>query len=99
MKIIKTARNNADYNWEDFDCAAYVGNNYETLLDPDKAILGRLMDFYQDLPPGGSVLEIGAGPNLYPILAASKAAGEIHVTDYPRISYLKNRRLDCLMQT
>ena len=74
-------RANRDCNWEDFDCDAYVAKNYAKISQPDSAILEHLIDFHSRVPSGGSMVEIGAGPNLYPLMAGSIYRDSIHVTD------------------
>ena len=72
---------NADFDWDSFDCNAYVDANYSTISNPDRVILQHLVEIHRRLPSGGNMIEIGAGPNLYPLLAASAYRSSIHVTD------------------
>lgn len=74
-------RSNQDCNWEDFDCDAYVAKNYAQISPPDRAILEQLVKIHKLVPLGGAMVEIGAGPNLYPLMAASVYRDQIHVTD------------------
>lgn len=61
---------NIDIDWDAFDPRLYLQANYTSVLPPDAEILRRLVEFYRDNKPHGKFIEIGAGPNLYPILAA-----------------------------
>ena len=72
---------NQDYDWDLFDWESYVGDNYADISPPDRAIFERLVEIHRELPAGGSMIEIGSGPNLYPLLPASLYRADIHVTD------------------
>ena len=72
---------NAQYDWESFGQQKYVKNNYDEALPPDKIILEQLTEFYAVAPVGGQHIEIGAGPNLYPLMAAAKHRDRIIVAD------------------
>ena len=72
---------NAQYNWESFGQQIYVKNNYDDALPPDEIILEQLTEFYAVAPLDGQHIEIGAGPNLYPLMAAAKYRDRILVTD------------------
>ena len=76
-----STRGNLDCDWDLFDCDAYVSKNYSKVSAPDRVILEQLIDIHSDLPPGGEMIEIGAGPNLYPLIAASIHRDRILVTD------------------
>ena len=76
-KILK----NSDYDWEQFRVVSYVNDNYGMRRAPDLIILECLVDFHRSLTPGGHGIEIGAGPNLYPILAACGIRSRVAVTD------------------
>lgn len=76
-----TGRRNLDCDWEQFDCDAYVFKNYSEVSSPDRVILEHLIDLHRELPVGGEMIEIGAGPNLYPLMAASRYRDNILVTD------------------
>ena len=72
---------NADCDWETFRVISYVNHNYGIRRAPDLIILERLVAFHRSLAPGGYGIEIGAGPNLYPILAACGLRSKVAVTD------------------
>ena len=77
----RSTQSNLDCDWDKFDCDAYVSKNYSEVSVPDRAILEQLIDIHGTLPPGGEMIEIGAGPNLYPLIAASIHRDRILVTD------------------
>ena len=64
-----------------YDVDAYVDTYYSTILPPDRAILEFLAGWHKGLPPGGNYIEVGAGPNLFPLMAAAPYRSTIHVTD------------------
>ena len=69
-------RPNGDVPWDDFDTAGYVADNYATLHDLDRRIITDLSPYYRALPPGSlrSSLDIGTGPNLYPLMLVAAAS-------------------------
>lgn len=75
-------QSNSDCDWELFDCEAYVASNYGEISAPDLSIVELLLQVHAQVPNGGSMIEIGVGPNLYPIMVASAHRERIHVTDY-----------------
>lgn len=83
--------NSRSYDWEEFDSDSYVAENYNIISVPDRAILKFLVDCHKRYPLGGSMVEIGAGPNLYPLLAASVFRARIFITDISarNLQYLK----------
>ena len=80
------ARSNLDCDWEQFNCDAYVSKNYSEISKPDRVILEHLIGLHRDLPLGGEMIEIGAGPNLYPLMAASVYRQSILVTDISEVN-------------
>ena len=70
-----------DCDWEKFGQHEYVERNYGEALDADLEIIEKLASFYESTPSGGDHIEIGAGPNLYPLMAAAKHRDSVHVTD------------------
>ena len=83
---------NCSYDWEQFDCDQYVYSNYSSISESDRIILELLVDYHKNAPLGGSMVEIGAGPNLYPLLAASVFRENIYITDISvrNLQYLKH---------
>lgn len=84
---------NASVNWDDFDPYLYVTENYAAILPPDREILTNLVRFYKDNPPKGRFLEVGCGPNLYPVLAALPYADQVDIVEYgaKNIAYLRQQ--------
>jgi hypothetical protein len=74
---------NADLAWDRWPVPTYLAENYEVLHDSDDAVIVHHSAVYRDLAPGslGRTVEIGAGPNLYPLLLASGAARRIDAVD------------------
>ncbi|MFF3844346.1 SCO2525 family SAM-dependent methyltransferase [Streptomyces sp. NPDC002328] len=65
---------NADVPWDDFDPDEYIKHNYLEIQAVDEEILSRVRDHFSDhfrasTDRGGSGIDVGAGPNLYPALA------------------------------
>lgn len=73
----------------------YLTENYQELHACDDAVLVHHSAFYRDLAPGslGRTVEIGAGPNLYPLMLASGASRRIDVFDRSSagLSYLRRQ--------
>ena len=79
-------RHNRDCDWEAFPCDAYVDHNYKQVSLPDRGVCEQLAAFHRGLPAGGNMIEIGCGPNLFPILAAAPHRAQIYVTDLPSVT-------------
>ena len=73
---------NSDVDWSTFSSTAYLEHNYARLRADDALIVGRLAQFYSALPHGLRVLEVGTGPNMYPVLAALPVAERIDVVEH-----------------
>ncbi len=64
--------------WELFDPEIYVRDNYVDLHDEDRRIIDILVPYFEKKLSGGCrVLDIGTGPNLYPLMAISPYASTI----------------------
>jgi hypothetical protein len=74
---------NSDPDWDRWPVATYLTENYRELHACDDAVLVHHSLFYRDLAPGSlaRTVEIGAGPNLYPLMLASGASRRIDVVD------------------
>ncbi|MFE9673234.1 SCO2525 family SAM-dependent methyltransferase [Streptomyces sp. NPDC006259] len=73
---------NADVPWDAFDPDEYIKRNYLEIQPVDRAILTRVRDHFTDHfmkhgGRGGSGIDVGAGPNLYPALAMLPWCGRI----------------------
>jgi hypothetical protein len=74
---------NADVNWESFAIAQYKEVNYAKLGEDDQQILELTRDFFANAGfVGGSGLDVGCGPNLYPSMAQLPFCHDITLIDY-----------------
>jgi hypothetical protein len=87
------SRPNGDVAWDDFDTAGYVADNYATLHDLDRRIITDLSPYYGSLPPGSlrSSLDIGTGPNIYPLMLVSAASRRLEALERSasNVAYLR----------
>ena len=78
--------------------ATYLAENYRELHASDDAVLVHHAAFYRGLAPGGvdRAVEIGAGPNLYPLFLASGAARRVDAVDRSAagLDYLRRQLAD-----
>ena len=83
---------NSEYDWERFHQQEYVERNYSKAFEADIVLLQKLKDFYETTPFGGSHIEIGIGPNLYPLMTVAPYRDRIEVTDIAasNLDYIKN---------
>lgn len=79
--------------WEKFDPVSYVKDNYAKIHDEDRKIIKILVQFYERLPHLNKSLEIGGGPNLYPLMLALLYVDNIDVLDFSfrNVDYLKQQ--------
>jgi len=84
---------NADVNWGEFDPYIYLKQYYEIILDSDREIVANLVKFYKKNQPNGRFLEVGCGPNLFPVFAALPYVDNIDIVEFgeKNISYLKQQ--------
>jgi hypothetical protein len=89
-------RPNHDVAWDDFDTAGYVADNYARLHDLDRRIIADLSPYYRSLPPGSlsSSLDIGTGPNIYPLMLAAAASRRLEALERSasNVAYLRRAR-------
>jgi hypothetical protein len=66
-------------DWDRWPVADYLGEFYRELLPVDGAVIDHHSAVYRRLAPGsvGSSVEVGAGPNLYPLMLAAAASRRI----------------------
>lgn len=57
-----------DVNWNNFNSSAYIADNYAKIHEEDIQIIKILVRYYDKLPKLQNALEIGVGPNLYPLM-------------------------------
>lgn len=60
----------AEPDWSAFDSKAYVDQNYVGVREDDRALIELAIEAFRDEPSQLEVVDIGTGPNLYPLLAA-----------------------------
>ena len=79
-------------NWEKFDARTYIGNNYSSIHSEDREIINRLVTFYSSLSSVMSALEVGVGPNLYPIMAMLPYIKKIECIDFSKSNLIYLRK-------
>jgi hypothetical protein len=74
---------NADVDWDRWPVPTYLAENYRELHGSDDAVIVHHSAFYRGLAPGSvaRAVEVGTGPNLYPLFLASGAARHIDAVD------------------
>jgi hypothetical protein len=74
---------NADPDWDRWPVPVYLAENYRDLHESDDAVIVHHSAVYRGLARGGlgRAVEIGSGPNLYPLFLASGAARRIDAVD------------------
>jgi hypothetical protein len=79
--------------WEKFDPEAYIKNNYSSIHEEDRLIIHHLAKFYSNLPQLELALEIGIGPNLYPVMAMLPLVEKVECLDFTpaNIKYLRRQ--------
>jgi hypothetical protein len=80
-------------DWEKFNPEKYVAENYSFIHDEDKKILDLMTEFYLEIPMLNHALEVGVGPNLYPLMAMLPKAKVIKAMEYSQrnINYLRHQ--------
>jgi hypothetical protein len=74
---------NTDVDWNRWPVSTYLAENYRDYHVSDDAVIAHHSAFYRDLAPRSlsQTVEIGTGPNLYPLLLASGASRHIDAID------------------
>ncbi|MEU7028380.1 class I SAM-dependent methyltransferase [Streptomyces sp. NPDC046275] len=72
-------RRNRDADWDAWPVAAYLAENYRRIHPCDRGVIHHHSVFYRQFRPGSlaRTLELGAGPNLYPLMLAAGASRHI----------------------
>lgn len=87
---------NRDVAWNGFDTDGYLADNYAHLHDFDRRIIIALSPYYRALPTAGlaSSLDVGTGPNLYPLMLAAGASRRLEVLEHSaaNVAYLDRVR-------
>jgi hypothetical protein len=94
----ETPWRNADVDWDRWPVVDYVAEVYAELSRPDAEVIEHHSAFYRQLPPDSLVrsLELGAGPNLYPLLLAAGASRRIDAVERSaaNVAYLRRQLHD-----
>ncbi|XVV15868.1 hypothetical protein ACQP2X_16410 [Actinoplanes sp. CA-131856] len=89
---------NQDANWDLWPVPDYLDEIYREVRPDDDAVLVHHSAFYRRFPPGhfGRSLELGAGPNLYPLMAAAAVSRDIEVVEpsAASVAYLESQLRD-----
>ena len=74
---------NADLDWDSWPVSTYLSENYRTLHRSDSLVLAHHSEFYRSLPAGSleRAVELGCGPNLYPLFLLSGVARRIDAVE------------------
>ncbi|MEV4350840.1 class I SAM-dependent methyltransferase [Actinoplanes sp. NPDC049596] len=89
---------NQDVDWDQWPVPAYLDEIYREVRPDDDAVLVHHSAFYRRFPAGhfGRSLELGGGPNLYPLMVAASAVREIEVVEpsAASVAYLRRQVQD-----
>jgi hypothetical protein len=89
---------NSDVDWDQWPVEDYLAEIYRELHVSDAAVIDHHSEFYRRFAPQSlaHTLEIGAGPNLYPLMLAAAASQRIHALDYSasNVAYLERQLTD-----
>jgi hypothetical protein len=85
---------NADYSWDEFDTEAYFTHYYRELHPDDERVIRRTVAALAAATPAGDaldVVDVGTGPNLFPLFAALPRASRLTVWEYAptNVAWLK----------
>ncbi len=69
-------------DWTSFDPNAYLDEYYADVGPENVALLRFLNEAYRQMPSGGTLLDFGGGPTIYPLISAAPRFDEIHFSDY-----------------
>lgn len=74
---------NTDVDWDAWPVDAYLSEVYRDLHPSDEAVIEHHSAFYRTLPAGSvdRSLELGGGPNLYPLMLAAAVSRAIDVVE------------------
>jgi len=88
-------RRNVDADWHRWPVDTYLAENYRQLHTCDDEVIAHHSAFYSRIPRSSIArsVEIGAGPNLYPLLLAAGACQRIDALDpsTANIAYLRGQ--------
>jgi hypothetical protein len=91
-------RRNDSADWDAWPVQTYLAENYRELHPCDAAVIAHHSAFYRRFPPGSlrRTLELGAGPNLYPLMLAAAASRRIDAVERgaAAVAYLRGQLRD-----
>ncbi|WP_327378045.1 class I SAM-dependent methyltransferase [Streptomyces sp. NBC_01216] len=79
----REVRRNRDADWNAWPVAEYLAENYRRLHPCDRDVIRHHSAFYRQFPPDSlaRTLELGAGPNLYPLMPATAAGRRVEAVE------------------
>ncbi|MFI8962790.1 class I SAM-dependent methyltransferase [Streptomyces sp. NPDC053493] len=88
-------RRNRDADWNAWPVAEYLDENYRQTHPLDRGVIRHHSAFYRQFAPGGlaRTLELGAGPNLYPLMLAAGASRRVDALEpsAANLAYLRGQ--------
>jgi len=81
----RAASRNADYRWAEFDSEAYFQHYYGEPHQDDDCVIRLAVAAMKSAPPLGAeldVVDVGTGPNLFPLFCAVPRARRITAWEY-----------------
>jgi hypothetical protein len=89
---------NGEVDWDRWPVEDYLSENYRELHPSDLAVINHHGAVYRHLAPDsvGVSLELGAGPNLYPLMLAAAVSRDIHAVERSpaNVAYLTRQLRD-----
>lgn len=89
---------NADANWDQWPVEVYLNENYRQVHSCDAAVIEHHSAFYRRFPAASiaTSIELGAGPNLYPLMLGAAASRQIDALEYSlaNATYLRRQLSD-----
>ncbi|MET0181373.1 MAG: hypothetical protein ABW199_00655 [Caulobacterales bacterium] len=73
---------NDDFSWSDFDPEAYVAHYYSDPHPDDDEVVRMTCRALVQMRDRGEVVDVGTGPNLFPLLAALPRAQSVTAYEY-----------------
>ncbi|MBI5733125.1 hypothetical protein HY967_04210 [Candidatus Jorgensenbacteria bacterium] len=79
--------------WNKFDPYTYIQDNYATIHNEDREIIHRLLKFYASVGKMKLAVDVGTGPNLYPIMLLIPYVQKVYCVEYStkNIHYLRDQ--------
>jgi len=89
---------NDDVDWDRWPVTDYLDEVYREVYPSDAAIIDHHSEYFRSLPSDTleRSLELGAGPNLYPLMLAAAASRRIDALEYSaaNVAYLRGQLAD-----